>query len=196
MMLVPEGTNATTQEVRARWAYGEMSSDRFGPKYRAHSISKAILDCADNHAVFEDVDKSGWEEWDDLRDLARTGEYLHDSLKQWQSFECAYWSKADFATVLAIPAFNKARGRPFPYMDFYNGLPDTGVKQGILGFAEDSDPRVQAFRSPDMPQSQPAVCQLFKGMHLLVDGYLRSIIFMRQAKPDLRFAVWVPVALW
>jgi len=146
MMLVPEGTNATTQEVRARWAYGEMSSDRFGPKYRAHSISKAILDCADNHAVFEDVDKSCWAELDDLLDLARPGEYLHDSLKQWQSFECAYWSKADFATVLAIPAFNKARGRPFPYMDFYNGLPDTGVKQGILGFAEDSDPRVQAFR--------------------------------------------------
>lgn len=192
-MLVPEGTKATTQEVRARWAYGEMSSDRFGPKYRAHNISRAILDCADNQAAFEDVDASHWAELDQLLDLARPNEALHTGLRQWQSFECANWTKADFATVLAIPAFNKPHQWPIPYLDFYNGLPNTGARNGTLGFAEDSDPRVQAFRTPDHPQGEPAVTQLLNGRPMLVDGYLRSIIFMRQDKPQLRFAVWVPV---
>lgn len=188
-MLVPEGTKATTQEIRARWAYGEISSDRFGLKYRAHPISQAILDCADNHAAFEDVDKSHWAELDSLLDRARPNEQLHTLLRQWPSFECARWSKGDFASVLAIPAFNKAQGRPFPYIDFYNGLPDTGANQR----AEESDPRVQAFRTPDYPQTEPGVAQLLNGQLILVDGYLRSIIFMRQKNPDLRFAVWVPV---
>lgn len=188
-MLVPRGTKATMQEVRARWAYGEISSDRFGPKYRAHSISKAILDCADNHAAFEDVDPSRWAELDTLLDLARPGEYLHGDLRQWPSFVCSHWTKRDLENAFAIRAFNKPYPYPLPYIDFYKGLPNTGANQR----AEDSDPRVQAFRTPDYPQAEPGVAQLFQGRHLLVDGYLRSIIFMRQDKPDLRFAVWVPV---
>jgi hypothetical protein len=189
MMLVPEGTKASTQEVRARWAYGEMTSARFGPKYRNHGVKQAILDCAVNHAAFDDVDRSHWPELDRLLGLARPGEYLHGDLNQWSLFKCSHWTKTELENALAIRAFNKPNPDPLPYIDFYKGLPNTGANQR----AEDSDPRVQAFRTPDYPQAEPAVAQLVNGKNLLVDGYLRSIIFMRQDKPELRFAVWVPV---
>ena len=192
-LLISKGTKASTQQVRARWAYGEICSPRFGAKYRAQAISQPILDCANQSAKFDDVDQQYWSELDSLLELARPGEYLHQELKKWQCFECAHWNETDLGACLAIRAFNMPRQtHHLPYMDFYNGKPNTGRAQGAWGFAEDSDPRVQAFRTPDLPQCEPAVAIQHANSFLLVEGYLRSIIFMRQRDLKRKFAVWIP----
>lgn len=187
-MLVPEGTIATTEEVRARWAYGEMASDRFGHMYVPHAPTH-LLSSAKQGDAFSTIDQKHWATLSNLLDQARPSEYLHRELLKWSSFQCANWTQAELDGALAIRAFNKLQGIPLPYADFYERTPDTGPNQT----AENSDPRVQAFRSPDTPQAQPAVAILFNSRYLLVDGYLRSIIFRRQRDPDLRFAVWVPM---
>lgn len=189
-MLVPEGTLATSEEVRARWAFGEMLSERFAAKYFPH-VPTQLLAAAQQGDAFSTVDRNDWATLSALLDQARPGEYLHRDLLKWTSFECAYWTQADLDCALAIPAFNKQQGKPLPYADFFQRTPDTGPQQ----MAENSDPRVQAFRTPDSAQQQPAVAVLFNSQYLLVDGYLRSIIFRRQRNPQIRFAVWVPVPL-
>jgi hypothetical protein len=187
-MLIPEGTLATTEEVRARWAHGEMTSDRFGQKYVPH-VPSHLLASAKRGDAFSTVDRSQWVTLSNLLDRARPGEYLHRDLLKWSKFRCAHWTKEDLDGALAISAFNKQQQRPLTYVDFYQRTPDTGINQT----AENSDPRVQAFRTPDTLQAEPAVAILHNSQYLLVDGYLRSIIFRRQRDPDLRFAVWVPM---
>lgn len=187
-MIVPEGTVATTEEVRARWAFGEMLSDRFGAKYVPHAPAH-LLASAQRGEAFSTVDQKHWATLSTLLDKARPAEYLHRDLLTWRRFKCAYWTQADLDGALAIHAFNKQQGIPLPYAEFFQRTPDTGLNQT----AENSDPRVQAFRTPDTLQSQPAVAVLCNSRYLLVDGYLRSIIFRRQRDPNLRFAVWVPV---
>lgn len=187
--MVSEGTVATIEEVRARWAFGEISSKRFGNKYVPHAPPD-LLASAQRGDDFSAVDQKHWATLSTLLTKARPGEYLHLDLLKWSRFKCAYWTKADLDEALAIRAFNKQQNRPLPYVDFFQRTPDTGPNET----AENSDPRIEAFRTPDTLQTQPAVAVLCGSKYLLVDGYLRSIIFRRQRDLSLRFAVWVPLS--
>jgi hypothetical protein len=191
-MRIKEGTVAETLEVRARWAYGEMASDRFGPRYAPHA-PQHLLDAVRRGDLFDTIGPQEWPTLSQLLDHARPNEYLHRELLKWPKFRCAYWSASELDSALAIRAFNMPhQAAPFPYKDFYAGLPNTGTNGTVWGFSEPSDPRVQAFRTPDAPQSEPGVAIEFQSQYLLVDGYLRSVVFRRQRDPLLRFAVWVP----
>jgi hypothetical protein len=55
---------------------------------------------------------------------------------------------------------------------------------------------VQADRMPcDQPfnQTEPVIVIPYHGKNLLLEGYLRSVLFIRNANPDLKILVWYPV---
>ena len=65
----------------------------------------------------------------------------------------------------------------------------------LIGHAYQTDARVRAEKmsySPDVWEAAiavdvPETC-------VLLDGYTRSVVFMREAPADGRFAIWLPVA--
>ena len=194
--MMQPGATAARLEVRARWAYGEMCSTRFGAKYLSHKPSQGVLDCVSRGDAFESVAGGLWSELDSLLDLARPNEF-HSHLSVYQTFTCVGWSKTDLNSAYALPAFSMPDKRnPIRYSEFFNGRPNTGAwsngTQWIIGFAEESDPRVAAFRTPDIPQRDPGIAVPYNDSYILFEGYLRSILYMRTLDDQLKFLVWVP----
>jgi len=109
------------------------------------------------------------------------------------TYECQAWTRGQLAQVWALPAYNPpAKKTPVPYYDFYIGAPNTGPG----GTAEDSDARVAAKRIPlDLPpppDEEPVIMISVPGAYILLEGYLRSVLFMRSADLSRRLLVWVP----
>jgi hypothetical protein len=68
--------------------------------------------------------------------------------------------------------------------------------RAIARFNEKYDPRVQADAIPletEFVQSEPVIVLPYGEFNLLIDGYLRSVLFMRSPNPDARILVWYPV---
>jgi hypothetical protein len=63
-----------------------------------------------------------------------------------------------------------------------------------LTVAEESDPRVQPDKIPfDTPvPTEPVIVLPYDGRRILIEGHLRSLLFMRNRDPHARIMVWVP----
>lgn len=62
-------------------------------------------------------------------------------------------------------------------------------------FPEESDPRVQADRIPfNTPfDPEPITVVGAQSLNILLDGYLRAVLFMRSPDPGETIKVWYPV---
>lgn len=107
-----------------------------------------------------------------------------------ETFVLEEWSKGRLCMCYALSHFNTpARARQMHYYDFLewprevlpNGAPD------------DLDPRIHAAtirRDPERKFGEAAIA-VAGYPNILVDGYLRSILFMRDAPITTRFPIWV-----
>jgi hypothetical protein len=189
--MVKVGAQITAHEAKARWAYSELLSSRFGKNYVGVG-AKHIYDAAAAKNPFSTLLPADHDELakmlDRGRDPALTA--MVDSSPLYRS---EAWTKGQLAHTWALPAFNPpAKRSAIPYYDFYTGRPNTGP----AGTAEDSDPRVAAraipYGTPFNQSHEPVIVIGEPGKYVLLEGYLRSIIFMRSSDPSHRLLVWVP----
>ena len=185
------GAQITAHEAKARWAYSELLSGRFGKNYVGIGPNH-IYDAAAAKNPFSTLPQSDHDELVKMlergRDPALTA--MVDSSAMYRS---EAWTKGQLVHTWALPMFNTpAKQRPIPYYDFYSGRPNTGP----AGIAEDSDPRVAArnipYGTPFDQNHEPVIVVGKPGEYVLLQGYLRSIIFMRSSDPSHRLLAWVP----
>ena len=123
------------------------------------------------------------------------GQPFASNADQHPQYICSSWTKGQLAQTWALPAYNPPDKRnPIPYYDFYIGPRNTGPG----GSAEDSDARIAADKitpPADLSGHEPVIVIGRPGAYILLEGYLRSVLFMRDAGPAQRLLVWVPKPL-
>jgi hypothetical protein len=186
---VPIGTFATSVEVKARWAYSEIASLRFGHKYVGLG-AEHLRGLALAGAPFSDVDPSDWSILVSMAEQARNKEMI-ESIDAFgaPSFKCESWSVEDLLNVQTLPLFGH-----FPYSVFLTKNPCAVLRNGIPAFDE-ADPRVVAWSiDPTQPfeQVEPVIIIRVQGRPLLLDGYLRSLLWFRRNEPAKPLLAWLP----
>jgi hypothetical protein len=185
------GAQITAHEAKARWAYSELLSGRFGKGY-VGAGPKHIHDAAAAKNPFTTLHPSDHDELVRMLDRGRDP-MLTAMVDSSPMYRSEAWTKGQLAHAWALPAFNPpAKRSTIPYYDFYTGRPNTGP----AGTAEESDPRVAArnipYGTPFNQHHEPVIVIGDPGKYVLLEGYLRSIIFMRSSDPSHRLLVWVP----
>ena len=82
------------------------------------------------------------------------------------------------------------KDRHIKYREFINNPPHI-----VDGKPEWSDPRVSAHDTPltiPFTQEEPGIAIQINGNRLLIDGYCRSVLFVRDSKDTDQFLVWMP----
>jgi hypothetical protein len=185
------GSVATTRLVKARWAWSELTSPRFATRYpKLGPDAVRLQGLANRGASFAALLDA------DMDVLVRLVERQYPGLVRnfdglgFEHFVCVAWTKQDLLEALALPVLSPGRRRNIPYREFIANPPHM-----VNGKPDWSDPRVSADAwPPDKPysQSEPGIAVRGRGRTLLVDGYCRSVIFMRRGTDGDRFLVWVP----
>lgn len=184
MPLVP-GYMASSIEVKARWAYSELTSSRAASAYRHHELD-GLDRMAATGVAFEQLSPGQRQKLVGLLHLVRT--QLPDTADMHHTYVLDAWSKGRLCQAFAISHFNTpSRIGHLPFLDFLNRARDTGPD----GAPDDSDPRVVAdqVRSSTAPEWGAIAVSEFP--NLLIDGYLRAILFMRDAPDAATLPVWV-----
>ncbi len=189
--MINVGVRASSHEIKARWAYNELASPRFGRSY-AGVGPRHIHDMAAARNPFAAITAADQNELVKMLEKGR-GPEVAATIDASPHYRCEAWSKGQLCQSFALPAFNPpAKVKPIPYYDFYIGTPNTGPG----GTAESSDPRVIAGAIPPGTPFQefhePIIVSGSPGNYLLLEGYLRSIIFMRAAHASQRLLAWLP----
>jgi hypothetical protein len=185
------GQIATAAEVEARWAYAEMRSSRWCRHFEAGGYAD-LLEKARTGLSFCTL--SAEEQIRLIRALrvAKTEPYINAVHQTSNMYECNAWAEHDLMSSWALPLFNIANPQVcIPYRDFYSSVvsPDPAVT------LDDDDPRVAARTvSPEAQyrQSEPVIVIGGPGDYLLLEGYLRSILFMKSQDTSKRLLAWLP----
>ena len=180
------GTIATAQEVKARWAYSEMSSERFGKNYIGQTPAH-LNKLSTSHASFSQVSQQDWPILVALIEIHGRNKVFVDNIDVHGApqFICAAWDVLDLLNCWTLPTFGRV-----PYPAFLSRPPSTVAAGGV----DDADPRYRAQGIPFDPkfiQSEPAIV-IRPGLEMLLEGYLRSILWLRCNDPNMPFLVWLP----
>lgn len=105
-----------------------------------------------------------------------------------RSYQCAAWLRQELGRVWAIPAFDpNGKQHLIPYLSFLAGSRPPNEPNDPRR-AADGVPTTQAFI-----QAEPGIVGLLNTVPVLLDGYCRSVLFMRSENLYAQFLVWVPV---
>lgn len=186
MALVP-GQVATARELKARWAYSELTSSRASDTYRQHRLD-GLYELAAEGVDFDLLETNQKRRLAELLHLARSG--LPDIVDRHHSYVLQPWSKGRLCQAYAISHFNTPAQTHFmPYYDFLHWARDIGPN----GTEDTFDPRIVADSVPagfGTPSSWGAIA-VSDFPNVIIDGYLRSVLFMRDAPLTAKFPVWV-----
>jgi hypothetical protein len=186
------GDIVSAHVVKARWAYGELTSTRFGLKYRG-LVSRHIHDAAATGRPFSQLMPADIDELVTLLPRVREREFL-DAVDAHPSYRCKALTRGQVAQLHVLPTFWPKGHVPtayMPYMDFYFQT----FGRGNVG--PRSDPRVIAHGiDPSAPlgEQEPVIVIRVGRRHLLIEGYLRSVLFMRHPDRNLRLRAWLPIS--
>jgi hypothetical protein len=180
------GRTVSLHEVQARWAYSEINSPRFHRLYAQHPRSPVVLPKAKDSVPFGDLSPT---DVDVLVELHRgvRGYFLY-YLNGDEVFTCEAWSKEQIETVYVSPSNYSL----IPLRSFAASPRPLGSD----GNPAWDDPRVAADLCPsDRPfdQSEPVVIVLFENRKVLLDGYCRTLIFLKSENTS-ELLVWFPSA--
>jgi hypothetical protein len=183
---------ATAEEVKARWAYGEITSPRFGKKF-VNIGPQHLHDSAHGRIPFSDVHERDWPALVEMLRQARNERFVSAIDECANIYECQEWTKAQLAGAYAVSGFNPPHFLDhIPYMSFYNSPPLIGSD----GKPQSSDPRFRAASiDPNTPfvQDEPVIMvRDVNHRYILLEGYVRSILFMRSPNLNTRLLAWVP----
>lgn len=183
-----QGTLIDTTDLLARWAYSELTSSRFRDRYN-NSVSSELAEQAGSGVAFDALDAHARQE------LARAAEAtreagLVEAVLGHSQFRYELWSKGRLAQTHAVASyFPDADDHNHPYLEFYrspaasqaDGNPDANDARHVLGGIA---------RAPYVPATEAIIVAMpFPGV--LVDGYLRSAVFMRDGSPLDILPAWV-----
>jgi hypothetical protein len=191
--MVAVGDRIDLRELQARWAYAELASSRVGHHYRREFPENRVLfEKVSNGELYDTVLPGEVDQLVIMNEWYRSG--LVQPLQQYSAFVCESWTKDQLGRALTVPALDPRRqGRNVPILSFAVA-PHFTRSDGTM---EDTDPRVIANMIPldhEFTQTEPVpVTPLLNGQYLLLDGYLRSLLFLRSEDPDRHMLVWVPV---
>jgi hypothetical protein len=177
------GARASVEEIKARWAFAEITSSRFGIGFKS-ALPPSILDLAHAGKPFSRVAKHEWQTLIAALDRVRPHGFT-DSLNGSSAYVWSSWSATDLMDCLTIPNFQGVR-----FSAFLARPPNTD----LAGNADTKDPRFVsaglAF-DPGFSVREPVIAILYGQQHMLLEGYLRSILWLRNPMlPPL--PIWVP----
>lgn len=187
-MIPPLGTIASPLEIKARWAYSELRSPRAGSHY-PDALIRDLRAQALSGAPFSQVAPSHWEKLAEAIATARGASYLL-AVDRHKHFRLEPWSKGRLCQSFVVAQFNPPDRKLFlAYYDFLiapPGLTDDGRPDEL-------DPRAELRRLPPggLGPLREAAVAVEDFPSLLIDGYLRSLVFMRDAPATAKLPVWV-----
>jgi hypothetical protein len=189
-MTVAIGTLATSSEIKARWAYSEIPSLRFGKKYLGQGPDH-LRTLALDGAPFSAVNPNDWPQLVAMAEHGRNKDFV-DSIDLFgaPSYRCEGWQLDDLLDALTLPAFGRV-----PYPTFLTRNPGAVLKGGMPAFDE-ADPRVVAWSvDPTQPfvQTEPIIVVRIQGQLMIIDGYLRSLLWFRKHDAKQPLLAWLPV---
>lgn len=187
-----KGRVATPVEVKARWAYSELTSHRFGRNYVGRGPQR-LHDMAASGQPFSNLQIEDWPELVVMLVAGRNPQFV-GQVDSSPSYVCEGWDQNRLLSARALSLFNPGGNRlPISYRDFYAGQPLVAAD----GQPDASDPRA-AIASIVIPQEysqdEPVIVIDDGDHYLLLEGYLRSLLFMRSLDRTAELLVWVPQA--
>jgi hypothetical protein len=170
---------ATVDEMKTRWIYSELGSPRWNTAYAQLRGNTPLLEKARLHVPFSSLSS---DEHAQLLNYAphsaRRG--LMGRLGAHSSYRLEQWDKTQVCATRTIQAYGSVT-----HGEFLAGRCKPGE--------EANDPREAAKGLPYYPGSWEAGIAVGKpGNYILVDGYTRSVVFMKEAPQDAKFSIWVP----
>jgi hypothetical protein len=183
------GCVATAQEVKARWAFSEMISTRFGQNYTDRGPER-LRDLVARNASFDEVDQRDWPILVSMIEQFGRNKAFVDSVDSWGApyFMCKEWRMSELLQTFTLPCFGQVS-----YPVFLTQCPN--VKQPAT--FDMADPRFIAWSIPPNQafyQREPIIIIRVgqPQQYMILDGYLRSILWFRSntTKPLL---AWLPV---
>jgi hypothetical protein len=180
-----KGQTATAREIKARWAFSEVLSDRFGGPYR-NVLAPPLYQQVTGGCNFSDIQQSGWDNLIEGLTAARGPKFtgIIDAFGL-SGYVCMEWSVEDLMNVKVIPKF----GDGLCYREFLTTCP-MSQQTGALDLG---DPRFKAWGTPVRAacfvQKEPLISIRTGSDHMLIEGYTRSILWVRS--PGKSLLMWV-----
>ena len=171
------------------WAYSELRSSRFAALYRRRFPDAAdLIDKAASGVGFDSLPADEVERLTGYVGVFRPLARALDASSVGHTFVCESWDKKRLEQALTLPAMTDS-ARCVPFWRFVRSAPKPDQGTAFL------DPRNTANQLDDnnpFVQHEPVIAVLHRGRPLLIDGYLRSILFYRHGRADQRLSAWVP----
>jgi hypothetical protein len=179
-----QGTVIGIEELKARWAYTEITSSRYGGFYRQR-LGAAVVDLADRSTRFGDLPRSELPELAAALEAVRPPAFV-DLVRRYGAdrYECVHWRLSQVLNCRTLPQYGT--------VPFYTFLAQP-MARDAANEPRRSDPRYVANAVPESEVSavaEPAIAVVIGKHPILVDGYLRTILWLR--KPGDALPVWVP----
>lgn len=187
------GRTITAHELKARWAYSELRSPRFGENYTGLGPLR-LYQMSAKGVPFSELGKADHDPLVEMLNHGRSPSMVAAIGNRADTYRCEAWTKGQLSHTWVLPIYNPAaNGICIRYYDFYLGSPIIGPS----GEIDETDARVAAQAIPlnysvDTAHEPGIVVRVGASSLMLLDGYLRSILFMRSSDSGHRFRVWVP----
>ncbi len=187
-MALAVGRIAPQQEVLARWAYSEIVSPRVGGLYHQRAELAGATELALGGIPFDQIPR------DHHPDLAAAATFIRATysaiITQHPRFLLAEWDKEKVGAVFVDKWFNTPhRDIPMKFRDFVRWNRNVSID----GSLHPPDPRIAADAiprgTPPLTEEAPIVTGVAPGF--LVDGYLRCLLFLRDAPETAKLPMWV-----
>jgi hypothetical protein len=174
-----KGTVITADEVKARWGYAEITSERFGKSYKKN-LPEKVYRAATNGEPFSNVPSSEWQHLIAALIAARNADFI-GSIDRFGApkYVCGEWEADTLLKCRTLHCFGAVR-----YFQFVARPPEKG---------DEYDPRSKSHQIPfddKFKIEEPLISILVDGSPTLIEGYLRSILWLRN--PEALLRIWVP----
>jgi hypothetical protein len=172
------------EDVRARWAYTELLSDRPYDDPSLEELKKKALE----RVPFEDLNSEEHgllaQAWYRVRGVPT---FIH-GFAGIITFQLADWSREQLAASYVIPYFAHEVGaqEPITFKEWIDAEPIRSIEPGHARYATSGAPRAT--------QVEPLIVGRLAGLPTLLDGYHRAVRFWKRAAPTATLLVYVPFA--
>ena len=168
---------AAAEEIKARWAFSEARSERWGNRF-AKVLAHKLVALANSGAPFSAVQPDEWSSLITALETVRPKDFI-DKVDRFGApeYKLSDWGVSDLLNSTTLPTFGAVK-----YFQFL-ALPPNGP----------NDPRALSHGIPEHLHRAPSECPIaiyVEGAHRLIDGYLRSILWLRN--PTAPLSVWTP----
>ena len=175
--------------VKARWAYFELASERFGPAY-AGSGPQHLFDAARAGEPFSKLDASDHHELVRMLNFARPGPFAA-VVDTSPLYRCKALTAEQLSQLWALPSFGLGpTNSGIQLMDFFHKT------YGAGNVPSAGDPRSAAATGKPLPADhEPVIVIRTNGRHVLLEGYSRAVAFMSATNTADRLLAWFPWAI-